>query len=85
MSFSLKDKKTQNLIVGLFTLLVTLWLVMFAVPNIFVNLFDTLLGNMILIAFIVLASMHNIVMGVGLAIVFIILFRFSHMSYSLRL
>jgi hypothetical protein len=29
--------------------------------------------------------MHNIVMGVGLAIVFIILFRFSHMSYSLRL
>ena len=79
MSFSLKDKKTQNLIVGLFTLLFTLWLVMFAVPNIFVNLFDTLLGNLILIVFIFLAAMYNINLAVGLAVVFIILWRFSHM------
>lgn len=78
MSFSLKDKKTQNLIVGLFTLLVVLWLVMFAVPDLFINLFDTLLGNLILIAFIVLAAMHNIVMGLGLAVVFVVLFRLSH-------
>lgn len=78
MSFSLKDKKTQNLIVGLFTLLVALWLVMFAVPDLFINLFDTLLGNLILIAFIVLAAMHNIVMGLGLAVVFVVLFRLSH-------
>lgn len=78
MSFSLKDKKTQNLIVGLFTLLFALWLVMFAVPDLFINLFDTLLGNLILIAFIVLAAMHNIVMGLGLAVVFVVLFRLSH-------
>lgn len=81
MSFSLKDTKTQNLIVGLFSLLVVLWLVMFAVPDLFVTLFNTLLGNLILLVFIILATMHNKVMGIGLAIVFVVLFRFSHMSY----
>ena len=77
------DQKKRNLIVGLFTLLVVLWLVMFAVPDIFVNLFDTSLGNLILIVLIILAGMHNMIMGVGLAIIFLILFRFSHMSKSL--
>jgi hypothetical protein len=80
MNFSLKDEKTRNLIVGLFSLLVVLWLIMFVVPDIFVNLFDTLLGNLILIGFIVLAGMNNVLMGLGLALIFVILFRFSHMS-----
>ena len=78
MSFSLKDPKTQNLIVGLFSLLVTLWLVMFVIPDIFIYLFDTLLGNLILFGFIIAATMHNKVMGLGIATIFIILFRVSH-------
>jgi hypothetical protein len=81
------DQKKRNLIVGLFSLLVALWLVMFAVPELFVNLFDTALGNLILIVFIVLAGMQNMVMGIGLATIFVILFRFSHMSsqpFSIR-
>ena len=83
MSFSLKETfshKNLNLVVGLITLLILLWLVMFAVPSLFVNLFDTLLGNLILIGFIVLATMYNVNLGVGLGIVFMILFRFAHMS-----
>jgi hypothetical protein len=83
MSFSfggIFSKKNLNLVVGLITLLVVLWIVMFAVPSLFVNLFDTILGNLILIAFIFLAAMYNINLAVGLAVVFIILYRFSHMS-----
>jgi Flp pilus assembly protein TadB len=80
MSFSLRDPKTQNLIVGLFSLLLVLWLVMFALPDLFINLFDTPLGNLILIVFIGLAGMHNMVMGLGLATIFVILFRLSHHS-----
>jgi hypothetical protein len=53
---------------------------MFAVPGLFVNLFDTGLGNLILLVFIFLAAMYNMNLAVGLAIVFIILWRFSHMS-----
>jgi hypothetical protein len=72
------DTKTQNLIVGLFSLLLLLWLVMFAVPDLFINLFYTPLGNLILIAFIILAGMHNKLLGLGLASIFVILFRLSH-------
>lgn len=83
MSFSFSgifSKKNLNLVIGLITLLVVLWIVMFAVPSLFVNLFDTILGNVILIAFILLASIYNINLAVGLAVVFIILYRFSHMN-----
>jgi hypothetical protein len=86
MSFSLKEtfsEKNMNMLVGLISLLVVLWLVMFAVPDLFVSLFDTPLGNLGLIVFIILAAMHSVPMGLGLAVVFVILFRFSHMSYHL--
>jgi hypothetical protein len=53
---------------------------MFAIPNLFVSLFDTVLGNLILIAFIFLASMYSINLALGLSVVFLILWRFSHMS-----
>lgn len=84
MSFSLKEtfsEKNRNMLVGLISLLMALWLIMFVVPDLFVSLFDTTLGNLILIVFIILASMHSVPMGLGLAVVFVILFRFSHMSY----
>jgi hypothetical protein len=77
---SIFSRKNLNLVVGLITLLIVLWVVMFAVPSLFVNLFDTSLGNLILIAFIFLAAMYNINLAVGLAVVFLILYRFSHMS-----
>jgi hypothetical protein len=82
MAFSLGglfSRKNLNLVVGLITLLIVLWIVMFALPNLFVSLFDTVLGNLILIAFIFLSGMYNVNLAVGLAIVFIVLWRFSHM------
>ena len=83
MSFSLGElfsRKNLNLLVGLIALLVVLYIIMYAVPELFVNLFDTGLGNLILIAFIILAGMYNLNLSIGLAIVFIILWRFSHMT-----
>jgi hypothetical protein len=77
---SIFSRKNLNMVVGLITLLITLWVVMYAVPSLFVSLFDTILGNLILVAFIVLAGMYNMNMGIGLAIVFLVLWRFSHMS-----
>jgi hypothetical protein len=82
MSFLKTKNINVNLIVGLISLLVVLWLIMFTIPGIFVSLFDTLLGNLFLLVFIVLSGMYNITLSVGLAFIFIILFRFSHMSKS---
>jgi len=74
------SRKNLNLVVGLITLLIVLWVVMFAVPGLFVTLFDTFLGNLILVAFIVLALMFDMNLGIGLTIVIIILYRFAHMA-----
>ena len=81
MTDSIFSRKNLNLIAGLFTLLVLLWVVMFAVPSLFVSLFDTGLGNLILVVFIILAAMYNVKLSIGLAAVFVILYRFSHMNH----
>lgn len=74
------NKKNMNLVVGLITLFIVLWVVMFAVPGLFVSLFNTFLGNAILAIFVVLAAMFNANLAIGLAAVFLILYRFSRMS-----
>lgn len=79
---SVFSQKNLNLVVGLISLLLILWVVMFAVPSLFVNLFDSFLGNLILIAFIFLAAMYNMNLAIGLAVIFIVLYRFSHMSVN---
>jgi hypothetical protein len=74
----LMSRKNLNLLVGLITLLIVLWAIMFAIPGLFIIIFDTFLGNLILIGFILLAGFYNIILAVGLAAVFLILYRFSH-------
>jgi hypothetical protein len=69
----------MNLAVGLVSLLVMLWIVMYAVPGLFVRLFDTNLGNMMLAVFLILAGMYSMELAVGLLAVFVILWRFQHM------
>jgi hypothetical protein len=74
------SKKNLNFVVGLITLFIALWVVMFAVPGLFVSLFNTFLGNLILVVFIALAAMFNVNLAVGLGVVFLVLYRFSRMS-----
>jgi hypothetical protein len=83
MAFKMNElfsRKNMNLIVSLLTFFVFLWVVMYAIPDLFINLFYTGLGNLILIFFVVLAFMYNINLAVGLIIVFIVLYRFSSMA-----
>lgn len=74
------SKKNVNLVVGIVSILVCLWLVMFAVPSLFYYMFDTILGNLILIGIVVITSMENLSVGIMVGVAFIILFRFSGMS-----
>lgn len=74
------NKKNMNFVVGIITLFIVLWVVMFAVPGLFVSLFNTFLGNVILAVFVVLAAMFSRNLAFGLAAVFLVLYRFSKMS-----
>jgi hypothetical protein len=57
---------------------------MFAVPTLFVTLFNSLLGNLILFGLIGLATIYNFNLGMGLALVFLVLYRFSHMTMKIK-
>ena len=72
------SKKNVDFLVGIFTLLICVWLVLFFIPSLFVSLFNTILGNLILIVFIILLYMYNKNLSIGLTILLIILWRFSH-------
>ena len=78
---NLLSTKNINIFVGLFSIIVVLWVVMYGIPGMFVSLFDTLLGNFILLAIVLASFMKSKTMGVMIAAVFIILYQFSHMKY----
>jgi hypothetical protein len=74
------ENKTK--IIGLLTILVAFWLVLYFIPEVFVSLFNTLLGNLILIVSVLLVFMNNRIYGLITGLVFILLFRFSQLSSS---
>jgi DNA-binding transcriptional regulator of glucitol operon len=83
MLSELFDSKNVNLVVGVITFLIVIWLMAFAIPSLFVSLFNTALGNFILLGFIILTGMYNTTLAFGLAFLFFFLFRFSHMSATM--
>ena len=78
---------TQNnlyLITGLLTIFIALWTILYAIPSLFITIFNTILGNLILVLIIILSAKFNVVLSIGLAITFLIIYQFSHMSSSLK-
>jgi hypothetical protein len=87
MSFNLKklfSNNSLNFIVGILSILIVIWVITYGIPSLFFNLFDTLLGNMILLGIILLSFMNNKGFGIGLTVIFIIIYQFSHMSRYLK-
>lgn len=72
------DLKTK--IIGLLTILIGLWLVLYFIPELFVSIFDTLLGNLIIIISTLLIYMNNRNYGIVFGLIMLILHRFSHLS-----
>lgn len=74
------NPKNQSTLVGLISILISLWLLFYFIPSFFVSIFHTLLGNIILLLIAILVFSYNYTYGVVLAITFIILSRFSYLS-----
>ena len=68
----------HSLIVGILTLLIGIWVIFYAVPELFASLFNTLVGNLILVFILILTAMKNIVVSLALAVFFLGLYNFSH-------
>jgi hypothetical protein len=70
----------ELLIIGLIAILIAVWTILYLIPNIFVSLFDTILGKAILILCVILVSFKNLYYGMILLCTFIIIYRFLTLS-----
>jgi hypothetical protein len=68
--------------VGLLTILVGLWFVLYFIPDIFTSLFNTFLGNLILLVISALTVMYDLRYGVIVSVVFIVLYRFARLTQT---
>ena len=83
MNISLSQKfkefandENKTMLIGLLTILVFIWLVIYLIPSFFVSLFDTFLGRIILVVIVILVSINNYRYGLMLALILIIFTRF---------
>lgn len=74
------NEETKIKIIGLLTILIGLWLVLYLIPEVFISLFNSLLGNLILIISTVLIFMNNRIYGLIVGMIVLVLYRFSRLS-----
>jgi hypothetical protein len=74
------NEETKTKLIGLLTILIGLWLVLYFIPELFVSLFNTLLGNLILIISIIVVFMNNRTNGLIVGLIILVLYRFSRLS-----
>ena len=73
---NLNNEDTKTKIIGLLTILIGLWLIVYLIPSFFVSLFNTILGRLILIIVVILVGLNNYRYGMILGLVLIIMTRF---------
>ena len=64
--------------IGLLSILIVMWLIIYVIPNFFILLFHTFLGNVILLIIVLMTASQNKMYGIGLLLLFIMLYQFSH-------
>ena len=73
-----EDNKTR--LIGLLSILIILWIILYIIPEFLISLFNTILGNLILLLSVILVTAQDIKFGIVLAIILVILYRFSHLK-----
>lgn len=70
------NDENKTMIIGLLTILIFIWLVIYLIPSFFVSLFDTFLGRIILVVLVILVGINNYRHGLMLGLILIIFMRF---------
>ncbi len=79
MKVSNFSENNTNLVLGFISILFVIWIFWFAIPSLFINLFNNILGNFILLGIVILVGMYSPIIAIGLATIFIIFLRIFHM------
>ena len=70
------NDENKTMLIGLLTILIFIWLVMYLIPSFFVSLFDTFLGRIILVFIVIFVGLNNYRYGLMLGLLLIIFTRF---------
>jgi hypothetical protein len=71
------NPENRTKVIGLLTILILFWLVLYFIPEIFATLFNTILGNLILFTISILVLMYDIRYGIIISIILIVIYRFT--------
>lgn len=74
--YRIEDKKT--ILLGLLTILILLWSILYLIPELMITLLNTLLGNLILIIIVYLVGLNNLNYGIILGIILITILIVSY-------
>lgn len=74
---SYKNNNNTTMLLGLLSLLVGLWLLLYVIPGLLFSLFHTFLGNLILLLLLILVGSQNAPLALLLGVGVIIFYRFS--------
>jgi hypothetical protein len=77
---NLINENTKTKVIGVLTILVILWLILYFIPELFTSLFNTILGNLILLTICALSFMYNLKYGFVITILTVILYRVFQLS-----
>jgi hypothetical protein len=77
---NLINNENKTKLIGLLTILVIFWLVLYFIPEILISLLNTLLGNLILIIIIILIYSNNKIYGLISFLILILLLRLNKLS-----
>ena len=75
---NLFNQDNKTMLIGLLSILIGLWSILYLIPSFLTSLFNTILGNLILLISLILVSSKDIKYGIALSIIFVVLYRFSH-------
>jgi hypothetical protein len=78
MKFNYKeilDPKNELILIGLISIFILIWIILYAIPGLLSNLFNTILGKLILLLVVILISYKNIKYGILLFVILIIIYR----------
>lgn len=76
--------KYFNEVLGIVSILVALWAIFYAIPNLFITLFYTLLGNLILLLSVILIGMFHPGTALVVAAIIVILYKISLHNASVK-
>jgi hypothetical protein len=76
--------KYFNEVLGIVSILVALWAIFYAIPNMFITLFYTLLGNIILLLSVILIGMFHPGLALIVAAIIVVLYKISLHNASVK-